>query len=159
MSVTKKARARWRGDLAHASDGASSIFKPETEERLGVELRHWPRGRKSYFRPPAGESWRDVILRQRSVLHTISLHSGGKRVLIVGASGDRSAHALPESRRGILAIDAEGVVLDERSNAAAALRLDRYDFVAPLKEARAPETNPRLTSKSSTAPRAKLFPV
>ena len=80
-------------------------------------------------------------------------------VLIVGASGDRSAHALPESRRGILAIDAEGVVLDERSNGAAALRLDRYNFVAPLKEARAPETNPRLTSKSSTAPRAKLFPV
>ena len=38
---------------------------------------------KFYHRPPAGESWCDVILRLRSALDTISLHHSEKRVLIV----------------------------------------------------------------------------
>lgn len=87
--------------------------------RLGIEQGHPQladaRGRigKFYFRPPAGESWCDVILRLRSVLDTISLHHSRKRVLIV-------AHQvvvlcmryllenLDEART--LAIDAEGDV-------------------------------------------------
>jgi hypothetical protein len=55
---------------------------------------------------------------------------------------------LDEAR--ILAIDAEGdvancaiteYVADERSDGAAGLRLMRYNFVAPLEEARAPVTS------------------
>lgn len=55
---------------------------------------------------------------------------------------------LDETR--ILAIDAEGdvancaiteYVLGERSNGVSALRLHRYNFVAPLEEARAPVTS------------------
>ena len=38
---------------------------------------------KFYHRPPAGESWCDVILRLRSALDTMALHHGGARVLIV----------------------------------------------------------------------------
>jgi probable phosphoglycerate mutase len=68
---------------------------------------------KFYYRPPAGESWCDVILRLRSVLDTISLHHGGKHVLIV-------AHQVVVlcmryllenmDEKTILAIDAEGDV-------------------------------------------------
>lgn len=38
---------------------------------------------KFYHRPPGGESWCDVILRLRSLLDTISLHYGGRPVMIV----------------------------------------------------------------------------
>jgi 2,3-bisphosphoglycerate-dependent phosphoglycerate mutase len=127
--------------------------------RLGIEQRHPELATtrqlvgKFYFRPPAGESWCDVILRLRSVLDTISLHYREKRVLIV-------AHQvivlcmryllenLDEAR--ILAIDAEGDVancaiteygLGERSDGAAAMMLERYNFIAPLEEARAPVTS------------------
>lgn len=47
--------------------------------RLGIEQRHPELAAsrqlvgKFYYRPPAGESWCDVILRLRSVLDTISL--------------------------------------------------------------------------------------
>ncbi|MBU3079378.1 histidine phosphatase family protein [Sphingomonas quercus] len=39
---------------------------------------------KFYHRPPGGESWCDVIFRLRSLLDTVSLHYGGRRVMIVG---------------------------------------------------------------------------
>jgi broad specificity phosphatase PhoE len=39
---------------------------------------------KFYHRPPGGESWCDVILRLRSLLDTVSLHYGGRAVMIVG---------------------------------------------------------------------------
>jgi len=38
---------------------------------------------KFYHRPPGGESWVDVIFRLRSLLDTVSLHYGGRRVMIV----------------------------------------------------------------------------
>jgi broad specificity phosphatase PhoE len=38
---------------------------------------------KFYHRPPAGESWCDVILRLRSAIDTIALHHSGKKVLLV----------------------------------------------------------------------------
>jgi probable phosphoglycerate mutase len=127
--------------------------------RLGIEQRHpeLAAARQSvgkfYFRPPAGESWCDVILRLRSVLDTISLHYGGKHVLIV-------AHQvvvlcmryllenLDEDQ--ILAIDAEGDVancavteyrLENRPDSSAALKLETYNFVAPLEEARTAVTS------------------
>ena len=37
---------------------------------------------KFYHRPPGGESWCDVIFRLRAVLDTVSLHHGGRRVII-----------------------------------------------------------------------------
>ncbi len=58
--------------------------------RQGIE-KHYPDQAefrrilgKFYHRPPAGESWCDVILRLRSALDTISMHHAGRRVLIVG---------------------------------------------------------------------------
>jgi broad specificity phosphatase PhoE len=127
--------------------------------RLGIEERHPELAAarrlvgKFYFRPPAGESWCDVILRLRSVLDTISLYYGGKCVLIVAHQVvvlcmRYLLETLDEAR--ILAIDAEGdvancaiteYVADERSDGAAGLRLMRYNFVAPLEEARAPVTS------------------
>lgn len=38
---------------------------------------------KFYHRPPGGESWVDVIFRLRALLDSVSLHHGGRRVLIV----------------------------------------------------------------------------
>jgi 2,3-bisphosphoglycerate-dependent phosphoglycerate mutase len=125
--------------------------------RLGIEQRHPElaearrRIGKFYFRPPAGESWCDVILRLRSVLDTISLHYSGKRVLIV-------AHQvvvlcmryllenLDEAR--ILAIDAEGDVANcavteydaQTSESPQSMTLKRYNFVAPLEREGAPVT-------------------
>lgn len=57
--------------------------------RLGIERHHPDQAEfrrilgKFYHRPPAGESWCDVILRLRSAMDTVSLHYGGRRVLIV----------------------------------------------------------------------------
>jgi len=99
---------------------------------------------KFHHRPPGGESWCDVILRLRSALDTLSLHHARKRVLIV-------AHQvvvlclryllenLDEAQ--ILAIDAKGdvancAVTQYRAAArAGSMRLVRYNFVAPLREA------------------------
>jgi probable phosphoglycerate mutase len=125
--------------------------------RLGIEQRHPELADarsllgKFYFRPPAGESWCDVILRLRSVLDTISLHYSGKRVLIV-------AHQvvvlcmryllenLDEAQ--ILAIDAEGDVANcavteygaQTPQGPDGLTLKRYNFVAPLEREGAPVT-------------------
>lgn len=38
---------------------------------------------KFYHRPPGGESWVDVIFRLRALMDTVSLHHGGRRVMIV----------------------------------------------------------------------------
>jgi len=127
--------------------------------RLGIEQRHpelagsRQRGGKFYFRPPGGESWCDVLLRLRSVLDTISLHYGGRRVLVV-------AHQvvvlcmryllenLDEAQ--ILAIDAEGDVANcavteyemvALSGTSHALKLKRYNFVAPLQREGTPVTS------------------
>ena len=99
---------------------------------------------KFYHRPPGGESWCDVILRLRSVLDTISLHHGGRRVLVV-------AHQVVVlclrylledlDEAAILAIDSEGDVancsvtrydFDESQGPSGRLVLRQYNFVAPL---------------------------
>ena len=127
--------------------------------RLGIEQRYPEQATsrrllgKFYFRPPAGESWCDVILRLRSVLDTISLHYDGKRVLIV-------AHQVVVlcmryllenmDEETILAIDAEGDVancavteysLMPGKQDADSLVLDRYNFVAPLEQEGTPVTS------------------
>jgi broad specificity phosphatase PhoE len=133
--------------------------------KLGIEQRHPELAAarqlmgKFYFRPPAGESWCDVILRLRSVLDSVSLHYSGKRVLIVSHQVVVLCFRyLIEnlSEESILHIDAEGDVancsvteyaLHARSGDDARLHLVRYNFVAPLEESGA-----RVTS----APDAKV---
>jgi len=107
---------------------------------------------KFYHRPPAGESWCDVILRLRSMLDTISLHYADRRVLIV-------AHQVVVlclryiienlSEDQILDIDRQGDVAncgvteytaDNVKDVGGGLVLTRYNFVAPLVEAGAPVT-------------------
>jgi broad specificity phosphatase PhoE len=107
---------------------------------------------KFYHRPPAGESWCDVILRLRSMFDTISLHYADHRVLIV-------AHQVVVlcmryiienlSEEQILDIDSKGDVsncgvteylADADNEVGGGLVLKRYNFVAPLIEAGAPVT-------------------
>ena len=107
---------------------------------------------KFYHRPPAGESWCDVILRLRSMLDTISLHYADERVLIV-------AHQVVVlcmryiienlSEEQILEIDRQGDVLncgvteyvaELGGEVGGRLHLTRYNFVAPLVEAGTPVT-------------------
>jgi broad specificity phosphatase PhoE len=126
--------------------------------KLGIEQRHPELAAsrqlvgKFYYRPPAGESWCDVILRLRSVLDTISLHYGGKRVLIV-------AHQVVVlcmrylienmDEKTILAIDAQGDVANcavteyvlDRKKEGGSLMLTKYNFVAPLEREGAPVTS------------------
>jgi probable phosphoglycerate mutase len=160
-------RARGTADAIRDAGGLTPVSESVVDERLrakefgildrltrlGIEQCHPDLAAarhlvgKFYFRPPAGESWCDVILRLRSVVDTVSLHYRGNRVLIV-------AHQvivlcmryllenMDEAR--ILEIDARDVancaitnhVWEQRSDGAAALRLERYNFVAPLKDAR-----------------------
>lgn len=107
---------------------------------------------KFYHRPPGGESWCDVILRLRSALDTISLHHDGCRVLIVSHQVvvlclRYLLERLDEER--LLAIDAEADVancavteyrLDPGHGRHGALRLHRYNVVAPLEREGAPVT-------------------
>jgi len=98
---------------------------------------------KFYHRPPGGESWCDVIFRLRSLLDTVSLHYGGRRVMIV-------AHQVVVlclryiienlSESEILAIDREGDVAncsvteyahDPAAGKDGGLTLVRYNAVAP----------------------------
>lgn len=99
------ARAVKTAELIHAEGGVSDTsIKLSVDERLrekefgvldrltraGIEKLYPDQAEfrrilgKFYHRPPAGESWCDVILRLRSALETISMHHAGKRVLIVG---------------------------------------------------------------------------
>ncbi len=101
---------------------------------------------KFYHRPPAGESWCDIILRLRSAFDTISLHHSEQRVLIV-------AHEVVVfcmryllenlTEAEILAIDARGDVVncgvteyafDPDGDGHRGLVLERFNFAAPLEQ-------------------------
>jgi broad specificity phosphatase PhoE len=123
------------------------------EQVYPKEADHRARLGKFYYRPPAGESWCDVILRLRSALDTISLHYGGKRVLVIAHQVvvlcfRYLLEALDEE--AILAIDAEGQVancsvteyrFEARQDSTGKLVLHRYNFVAPLASEGAPVTS------------------
>ena len=127
--------------------------------RVGIERRHAEQASfrrihgKFYHRPPGGESWCDVILRLRSVLDTVSLHCGRKRVLIVGHQVVvLCMRYLLENmdEKTILAIDAEGDVancgvteyrFESESEGSGRLALERYNFVAPLLQQGTPVTS------------------
>ena len=101
---------------------------------------------KFYHRPPGGESWCDVILRLRSALDTISLHHGGRRVLVVGHQVVvLCMRYLLENldEDGILAIDRTGDVancsvteyaFDQSLGNHGGLVLERYNFTAPMQQ-------------------------
>lgn len=107
---------------------------------------------KFYHRPPGGESWADVVLRLRSMLDSIALHYEGQRVLIVCHQVVVLClrYVLEElDEEGILAIDREADVancsITEYAFAplpgeSARPRLERYNFVAPLRAEGAPVT-------------------
>ena len=107
---------------------------------------------KFYHRPPAGESWCDVILRLRSMLDTISLHYADRCVLIVAHQVvvlcmRYIIESLTEEE--ILEIDRQGdvsncsvteYVAGPDMKVGGGLVLARYNFVAPLVKAGAPVT-------------------
>ncbi|RZJ44871.1 MAG: histidine phosphatase family protein [Brevundimonas sp.] len=104
---------------------------------------------KFYHRPPGGESWCDVILRLRAALDTLSLHHRDERVLIVGHQVvvlclRYLLEGLTEAE--ILAVDREGDVANcgvttYSRNGDGDLRLEAYNFVAPLEREGAPVTS------------------
>ena len=107
---------------------------------------------KFYHRPPGGESWCDVILRLRSALDTISLHYGGRRVLIlthqvVVLCMRYLLENLTED--DILGIDSQKDVancaiteygFEPAAGPDGGLVLTRYNFVTPMELAGAPVT-------------------
>ena len=107
---------------------------------------------KFYHRPPGGESWVDVIFRLRALMDTVSLHYGGRRVMIV-------AHQVVVlclryiienlSEAEILAIDQKGDVAncaiteyrhDPALGTDGGLVLARYNVTAPMEEDDTPVT-------------------
>jgi 2,3-bisphosphoglycerate-dependent phosphoglycerate mutase len=121
--------------------------------RLGIvakfpqEAERYSEVGKFYYRPPGGESWCDVILRLRSVLHHVQLRYAQERVLIVAHQVivlcfRYLVEELDES--ALLAIDRQGDVancsltsfeLGQASDGRRKLLLDAYNFVAPLTQA------------------------
>jgi broad specificity phosphatase PhoE len=101
---------------------------------------------KFYHRPPGGESWCDVILRLRSVIHTLTREYRGERVLIVTYQVVVLCFRYLFERMSeeqILTIDRE----DDVANCSITsyrfqrdvgprgkLQLEQYNFVAPLQQ-------------------------
>lgn len=143
--VDERLREREFGILDRlTSAGVRELFPEQAEAKQVLG--------KFYHRPPGGESWCDVILRLRSALDTISLHYAGRNVLIV-------AHQVVTlclrylienlTEAEILAIDARGDVVNcgvteyaysDEAGPSGGLRLVRYNFAAPLRQAGAPVT-------------------
>jgi broad specificity phosphatase PhoE len=107
---------------------------------------------KFYHRPPGGESWVDVIFRLRALLDTVSLHYGGRRVMIV-------AHQVVVlclryilenfTEAEILAIDRQGDVancaiteyrFEPSGPRDGHLALVRYNVTAPMEQEGTPVT-------------------
>jgi len=108
---------------------------------------------KFYHRPPGGESWCDVIFRLRSLLDTVSLHHGGRRVLIVAHQVVVMCLRYVIEGMGeeqVLAIDRAGDVsncgvTEYRFDAAAGkdggLVLAAYNVTAPMEDDATPVTS------------------
>ena len=107
---------------------------------------------KFYHRPPGGESWVDVIFRLRALMDTVSLHYGGRRVMIVAHQVVVLClrYILENLSEGeILAIDKLGdiancAITEYRFDPAAGhdgnLVLARYNVTAPMEEEATPVT-------------------
>jgi broad specificity phosphatase PhoE len=102
---------------------------------------------KFYFRPPGGESWCDVILRLRSVIDTITRDYRRERVLIVSHQVVVNCFRYLLERMSeeqILALDQAQEIANcsvtsyqftQTLGRRGKLKLDLYNFVAPLEEA------------------------
>jgi broad specificity phosphatase PhoE len=127
--------------------------------KVGIEAYHPDQAEfrrllgKFYHRPPGGESWCDVILRLRSATEMISREYCGERVLLVGHSvvvlcmRYLLEHMTEEQ---ILTIDKQNEIAncsvtsyvhDPAVKPKGQLRLELFNFVAPLEEAGAPVTS------------------
>lgn len=127
--------------------------------KVGIEAYHPEQAEfrrllgKFYHRPPGGESWCDVILRLRSAIEMISREHCAERVLLVCHSvvvlcmRYLLEHMTEEQ---ILAIDrAEEIAncsvtsyhYDANVRPRGVMRLELFNFVAPLEEAGAPVTS------------------
>lgn len=127
--------------------------------RVGIEAYHPEQAEfrrllgKFYHRPPGGESWCDVLLRLRSAVEMISREYCAERVLLVCHSvvvlcmRYLLEHMTEEQ---ILAIDraveiANCSVTSYRYDASVRprgiMKLELFNFVAPLEEAGAPVTS------------------
>lgn len=107
---------------------------------------------KFYHRPPGGESWVDVIFRLRALLDTVSLHYGGRRVMIVAHQVVVLCLRYIIEHLGeaeVLAIDRAGEVancavteyrFDPDLGRDGGLKLARYNVTAPMESARTPVT-------------------
>lgn len=107
---------------------------------------------KFYHRPPGGESWVDVIFRLRALLDTVSLHYGGRRVMIVAHQVVVLCLRYVIEHLGeaeVLAIDRAGEVancaiteyrFDPDLGRDGGLKLARYNVTAPMEYARTPVT-------------------
>ena len=107
---------------------------------------------KFYYRPPGGESWCDVILRLRSVIDTITREHRGERVLIVCHTVVVLCFRYLLERldeQQILAIDRQHDIancsvtsycFDQALGQHGKLKLNLFNFVAPLEEAGQPVT-------------------
>jgi 2,3-bisphosphoglycerate-dependent phosphoglycerate mutase len=131
------------------------LTKLGIEQRFPDQAAARARIGKFYFRPPGGESWCDVILRLRSVLDTISLHYSepGERVLVVAHQVIVLCmrYLIEElNEQEILAIDRAGevancgvtsYVFDGDAPHGGRMRLETYNFVAPLEASGTPVTS------------------
>jgi broad specificity phosphatase PhoE len=142
--VDERLREKEFGQLNRFTRAGILALFPE-EARRRAELG------KFYYRPPGGESWCDVALRLRGVLHELQLSYAGERVLIVAHQVvvlcfRYLLEGLDEQR--LLAIDRAGDVANcsitsfKATTAAGRSRLEllEYNFVAPLEEAGEPVT-------------------
>jgi broad specificity phosphatase PhoE len=110
--------------------------------RLPHEDEQFRRLGKFYYRPPGGESWCDVILRLRSVLHHLQIRHQGASVLIVAHQVTVLClrYLLEElGEQRILEIDAGDVANCSVTSYRVAeapegrrLVLDTFNFVAPI---------------------------
>lgn len=166
-------RALQTADIFRAHGGCHPDEKICLDERLrekefgildgltGAGIRHYQPEQadfrralgKFYHRPPGGESWVDVIFRLRALMDTVSLHYGGRRVMIV-------AHQVVVlclryilenlTEAEILAIDKLGDVancaiteyrFDPSAGRDGNLVLARYNVTAPMEEEHTPVTD------------------
>ncbi len=172
LLVSPYLRARQTADGIISAGGlAPEASRPIADERLrekefgildrltryGIEEEHPQQAElrkimgKFYHRPPGGESWCDVILRLRSALDTISLHHGGRRVLVVGHQVvvlcmRYLLDGMDED--AILAVDRQGDVAncsvteyayDPQENPDGMV-LRRFNFTAPMEQEGTPVT-------------------
>jgi broad specificity phosphatase PhoE len=137
--VDERLREKEFGSLNRLTKlGITQRFPEEAERRSALG--------KFYYRPPAGESWCDVILRLRSMLDHIQLRYSGERVLLVVHQVIVLCFRyLLENldERRILEIDRAGDVANcsltsfscmRDSEGRERMHLESYNVVAPMEE-------------------------